>query len=85
MPCDAMDLDSILDGSAMVYLSHEGGEFYELVEHCVETTIKLNLFFICLNKLSHLFLYLESLELKPGPDVIKSIGETKPLMGRWRE
>ena len=38
VPFDAMDLDSILDGSAMVDLSHEGGEFYELVEHCLETT-----------------------------------------------
>ena len=38
VPFDAMDLDSILDGSAVVDLSHEGGEFYELVEHCVETT-----------------------------------------------
>lgn len=38
VPYDAMDIDSILDGSAVVDLSHEGGEFYELLEHCVETT-----------------------------------------------
>ena len=38
VPYDAMDVDSSLDGTAMVDLSHEGGEFYELVEHCVETT-----------------------------------------------
>ena len=38
VPFDTMDLDSILDGLAVVDLSHEGGEFYELVEHYVETT-----------------------------------------------
>jgi hypothetical protein len=38
VPYDAMDIDSILDGSAVVDISHEGGEFYELVERCVETT-----------------------------------------------
>jgi hypothetical protein len=50
VPHDAMDLDSILDGSAVVDLSHEGGEFYELVQHCVETTSRLSSFFLCLNK-----------------------------------
>jgi len=37
-PYNAMDVDSILQGTAMVDLSHKGGEFYELVEHCVEAT-----------------------------------------------
>lgn len=46
VPYDAMDLDSILDGSAVVDLSHEGGEFYELVEHCVETSSTLSPFFL---------------------------------------
>src|SRR5882762_9192923 len=41
VPYDAMDMDSILDGSAVVDLSHEGGEFYELVEQCVEKTSRL--------------------------------------------
>lgn len=40
VPYDAMDVDSILDGSAVVDLSHEGGEFYELVERSIETTSK---------------------------------------------
>jgi hypothetical protein len=40
VPYDAMDVDSILDGTAVVDLSHEGGEFYELVERCVETTLR---------------------------------------------
>ena len=35
---DAMDVDSILDGTAVVDLSHEGGKFYEFVKHCIETT-----------------------------------------------
>ena len=39
-PYNAMDVDSILEGTAVVDLSHEGGEFYELVEHCVEATSK---------------------------------------------
>ena len=38
VPYEAMDIDAILDGSAAIDLSHEGGEFYELVECCVETT-----------------------------------------------
>ena len=38
VPYDAMDIDSIVDGTAVVDFSYEGGEFYELVEHCVETT-----------------------------------------------
>ena len=45
VPHDAMDVDSILDGSAVIDLSHEGGEFYELVEHCVETTSRQVFFF----------------------------------------
>jgi hypothetical protein len=48
VPFDVMDIDSILDGSAVVDLSHEGGEFYELVEHCVETTSRLCPFFLFL-------------------------------------
>lgn len=40
VPYNAMDVDSILDGTAVVDFSHEGGEFYELVEHCVEATSK---------------------------------------------
>ena len=42
VPYDAMDIDSILDGSAVVDLSHEGGEFYALVEQCVETMSQLS-------------------------------------------
>lgn len=44
VPYDAMDIDSILDGTAVLDVSHEGGEFFELVEHCVETTARLSLF-----------------------------------------
>jgi hypothetical protein len=44
LPYDAMDIDNILDGTAVLDLSHEGGEFYELVEHCVETTSRLSHF-----------------------------------------
>ena len=54
VPFDTMDLDSILDGSAVVDLSHEGGKFYELVEHCVETTSRWSQFFLCKINSSHL-------------------------------
>jgi hypothetical protein len=37
---DAMDIGGVLDGTNPINLSHEGGEFYELVEHCIETTSK---------------------------------------------
>ncbi|KIK04383.1 hypothetical protein K443DRAFT_4685 [Laccaria amethystina LaAM-08-1] len=35
-----MDIDGVLDGTNPINLSHEGGKFYELVEHCIETTSK---------------------------------------------
>ena len=38
----AMDIDQVLDGTNPVELSHEGGEFYELVEHCIKSTSKVS-------------------------------------------
>ena len=40
----AMDIDQALDGTNPVELelSHEGGEFYELVEHCIKSTSKVS-------------------------------------------
>ena len=38
---DAMNIDHILDGTKPVDLSHEGGEFYEMIEQCLESTSKL--------------------------------------------
>jgi hypothetical protein len=40
VPYDAMDIDRVLDGTNPVDLSHEGGEFYEMVEQCIENTSK---------------------------------------------
>jgi hypothetical protein len=37
---NAMDIDRVLDGTNPVDLSHEGGEFYEMIEQCIESTIK---------------------------------------------
>jgi hypothetical protein len=37
---DAMDVDHVLDGTNPVDLSHEGGEFYEMIEQCIESTLK---------------------------------------------
>lgn len=39
-PDDSMDIDHVLDGTKPVDLSHEGGEFYEMVEQCIEITSK---------------------------------------------
>ena len=36
---NTMDIDQILDGTAPVDLSYEGGEFYELVENCINKTV----------------------------------------------
>jgi hypothetical protein len=36
----AMDVDHVLDGTNPVDLSHEGGEFYEMIEQCIESTSK---------------------------------------------
>ena len=38
---DAMNIDHILDGMKPVNLSHEGGEFYEMIEQCLESMSKL--------------------------------------------
>ena len=40
VPDDFMDIDHVLDGTNPVDLSHEGGEFYEMVEQCIEITSK---------------------------------------------
>lgn len=36
---DTMDIDNILDGTVPIDLSHEGGEFSELVEDCIKKTV----------------------------------------------
>jgi hypothetical protein len=40
VPDDFMDIDHVLDGTNPVDLSHEGGEFYEMVEQCIQITTK---------------------------------------------
>ena len=40
VPDDSMDIDHVLDGTNPVDLSHEGGEFYEMVEQCIKITSK---------------------------------------------
>lgn len=40
VPNDFMDIDQVLDGTNPVDLSHEGGEFYEMVEQCIKITSK---------------------------------------------
>lgn len=40
VPNDFMDVDHVLDSTNPVDLSHEGGEFYEMVEQCIEITSK---------------------------------------------
>jgi hypothetical protein len=37
---DAMDVDRVLDGTNPVDLSHEAGEFYEMIKQCIESTSK---------------------------------------------
>ena len=39
-PDDFMDIDHVLNGTNLVNRSHEGGEFYEMIEQCIEVTLK---------------------------------------------
>ena len=69
---ESMDIDMVLDGTNPVDLSHEGGEFCDLVEHCIEATTKQAHYFYFPN-LSDPHFSLESVEWISGPAVIKSI------------
>ena len=68
---DPMDIDLVLDGTNPVDLSHEGGEFCDLVDHCIEATTKQAPLFL-IQLFLMLFFSLESLEWMTGPGVIKS-------------
>ena len=46
VPNDFMDIDQVLDGTNPVDLSHEGGEFYEMVEQCIKLHRSKLLFFL---------------------------------------
>jgi hypothetical protein len=68
---EPMDIELVLDGTNPVDLSHEGGEFCDLVEHCIEATTKQAPCFYFPN-FSDPRISLESVEWMLGPAAIKS-------------